>query len=250
MFASGVAVWRCWQAAGGPLPTVLAGHSLGEYSALTAAGVFAYEDAMGLVAERARLMGNAVPAGVGGMAAIMGLDDESVAAVCADIHGERVVQAVNFNAPGQVVISGHLDAVEQATEAAKAKGARRAMVLPVSVPNHSALMDVAAEPLAARIASTPVTSADMRVIQNLEARSYDTLEDMLGALKRHVNNPVYWTGSVQAIKAAGVELVVEMGPGKVLTGLTKRIDKSLTGVCVQDPDSLDHAISLATAEHS
>ena len=246
MFASGIAVWRSWVEAGGPEFTVMAGHSLGEYAALTASGVFSYEEAMSLVAERGRLMAGAVPEGVGGMAAVLGLDDDVIRELCEEINGERVVQAVNFNSPGQVVISGHLDAVEKAAEVAKEKGARRAVLLPVSVPNHSSLMDGVVEPLATRIAAMTTGECRVPVVQNLEAKSYDSVDEMLAALKKHVNSPVNWTASIPQIAATGAELVIEMGPGKVLTGLTRRINKSLTTAFVQDADTLDKALAQAT----
>lgn len=244
MYVSGIAVWRAWLDAGGPTPDFFAGHSLGEYGALTAAGVFQYNEALELVAERGRLMAGAVEPGVGGMAAILGLDDEIITELCESLNGERVVQAVNYNSPGQVVISGHIDAVEKACELAKEKGAKRAMVLPVSVPNHSALMQSAAEPLAAKISAMQVSTPSVPVVQNLEACAYDTLDEMISALKKHVCNPVYWTGSVRQMKKQGVEAVIEMGPGKVLTGLNKRIDRSIAGSFVQDTASLEKSLEL------
>ncbi len=244
MFASGIAVWRSWKEAGGANFSVMAGHSLGEYCALTAAGVFEFAEAMSLVAERGRLMAEAVPEGVGGMAAVLGLDDDVITRVCESITGDRVVQAVNFNSPGQVVISGHLDAVEKAAEAAKEAGARRAVILPVSVPNHSSLMDVVAKPLAKRIDEMQTGTCDVPVVQNLEAKSYSSVSEMLSSLKRHVNSPVNWTGTIPKLKEAGAELVVEMGPGKVLTGLSKRIDKTLASTFIQDGESLNKSIAL------
>jgi [acyl-carrier-protein] S-malonyltransferase len=242
MYVSGMAVWNAWQEAGGAEVSLLAGHSLGEYVALTAAGVFDYAEALSVVAERGRLMANAVPAGVGGMAAVLGLEDEVIVEVCQSISGERVVEAVNFNAPGQVVISGHLDAVEKATQALKEKGARRAMILPVSVPNHSSLMNAVAAPLAERIAAMTLGEAKIPVVQNLQAKSYDSTAEMMSALKKHVCSPVYWTDSVRNIKAQGADIVVEMGPGKVLTGLKKRIDKAFEGVFVENLDSLEKSM--------
>ncbi len=244
MYVSGMAVWRAWLDAGGRTPDFFAGHSLGEYVALTAAGVFQYNEALALVAERGRLMANAVEPGVGGMAAVLGLDDAKITGLCESLNGERVVQAVNFNSPGQVVISGHLDAVEKACELAKEKGAKRAMVLPVSVPNHSSLMDSAAGPLAAKISAMKISAPSAPVVQNLEASAYATLDEIIAALKKHVCNPVYWTGSILNMKERGVEAVVEMGPGKVLTGLNKRIDRSIAGSFVQDTASLEKSLKL------
>lgn len=244
MFVSGMAVWRAWLAAGGQTPNFMAGHSLGEYVALTAAGVFQYSEALQLVAERGQMMAGAVEPGVGGMAAVLGLEDGIITELCESLNGERVVQAVNFNSPGQVVISGHLDAVEKACALAKEKGAKRAMVLPVSVPNHSTLMDSAAEPLAAKISAMHVSAPKVPVVQNLEACVYDTPDEMINALKKHVCNPVYWTGSVRYMREQGVEAVIEMGPGKVLTGLNKRIDRSIAGSFVQDIASMEKSLEL------
>ncbi|MDO6459886.1 ACP S-malonyltransferase [Granulosicoccaceae sp. 1_MG-2023] len=244
MFVSGVAVWRAWREAGGADAALMAGHSLGEYSALTAAGVFSFADALALVAERGRLMAAAVPDGVGGMAAVLGMDDDAIAALCEQLNGERVVQAVNFNSPGQVVISGHLDALEKACEQAKEAGARRAMLLPVSVPNHSSLMDGVVAPLADKIRSTARQDARVPVVQNLTARPSEDLSATIDLLTQHVNHPVYWTDSVRFMAAEGTGLILEMGPGKVLTGLNKRIDKSLAGACIEDVASLEKALAL------
>ncbi len=248
MFVSGMAIWRVWKEVGGPSISMLAGHSLGEYAALTASGVFNYAEALALVAERGRLMASAVPDGEGGMAAILGLDDDKVVALCGEIHGDRVVQAVNFNSPGQVVISGHLDAVETVVNSAKESGARRAVVLPVSVPNHSALMDAIAAPLAEKIDTMSLKDATIPIVQNLHGKSYDNNGEIIGALKKHVCNPVYWTHCVRQLKDDGAEIIIEMGPGKVLTGLNRRIDKSLKGTFIADVDSLNNAIALCNSE--
>lgn len=244
MYVSGFAVWQAWKEAGGAEATMMAGHSLGEYTALTGAGVFSFADGLAIVAERGRLMAGAVPEGVGGMAAVLGLDDEVITRICQELNGERVVQAVNFNSPGQVVISGHLDALEVACEKAKEAGARRAMLLPVSVPNHSSLMDSVVAPLAEKISATAANPALVPVVQNLQARPQADLQATLALLSKHVNNPVYWTDSVRYMASEGVELVIEMGPGKVLTGLNKRIDKSLAGACIEDVASLEKALAL------
>ena len=244
MYVSGFAVWQAWKEAGGAEATMMAGHSLGEYTALTGAGVFSFADGLAIVAERGRLMAGAVPEGVGGMAAVLGLDDEVITRICQELNGERVVQAVNFNSPGQVVISGHLDALEVACEKAKEAGARRAMLLPVSVPNHSSLMDSVVAPLAEKISATAANPALVPVVQDLQARPQADLQATLALLSKHVNNPVYWTDSVRYMASEGVELVIEMGPGKVLTGLNKRIDKSLAGACIEDVASLEKALAL------
>ncbi|MGB0865026.1 MAG: ACP S-malonyltransferase [Granulosicoccaceae bacterium] len=244
MFAAGVACWRVWRSAGGELPAYAAGHSLGEYSAHVAAGVFNYADAVKLVDKRARWMSQAVPEGEGGMAAVLGMDDDALVELCRAQGHERVVEAVNFNAPGQVVISGHLDALEKACVAAKAAGARKAMMLPVSVPNHSSLMASVVSPLAVEIENTPKQMGNIQVVQNAEAGVLDGLESQMVSLKAHVANPVRWTASVQYLLRNGVDTQVEFGPGKVLTGLAKRVDRSLNLVCVEDQASLDKALEI------
>ncbi len=248
MFVSGVAVLRAWRAAGGPEPDLVAGHSLGEYTALVAAGVFPFREACDLVATRGRLMADAVPAGEGGMAAVLGMDDEALDALCKSLSGARVVEAVNFNAPGQVVISGHVDALQQAVEAAKAAGAKRAMLLPVSVPNHSSLMAGVVAPLAEKIDATPASEPGIPVVQNAEGKVYDGLAPMLAALRGHVAGPVYWTDTINEMKARGVELVIELGPGRVLTGLVKRIDRRLPSLCVEDSASLEKSLAAARGD--
>lgn len=250
MFAAGVACWRVWLSAGGAQPAFAAGHSLGEYSAHVAAGVFQFSDAMRLVAKRGELMSKAVPEGEGGMAAVLGMADDDLIALCAQMTGERIVEAVNFNAPGQVVISGHLDALEKACVAAKEAGARKAMMLPVSVPNHSSLMSAVVEPLAQQIAATTATAGVIPVVQNAEAAVIDGLESQLASLKAHVANPVRWTNSVQYLVSQGVDTQVEFGPSKVLTGLAKRVDKSLALICVQDPASLEKALEMTAAQEA
>ncbi len=244
MYISDIAVWRVWQAAGGSDISIMAGHSLGEYVALTASGLFDFTEAVSLIAERGRLMATAVPVGEGGMAAILGLEDDAISKLCQSLSGQRIVEAVNFNAPGQVVISGHLDAVEKVVHAAKNIGARKALILPVSVPNHSSLMNSVAKPLAKRIEAMNTGHMKVPVIQNLQARSYESLSATLDALKRHVCSPVYWADSVQALKRLDVDLVIEMGPGKVLSGLNRRINKSLKSTFIQDIDSLQKSIEL------
>lgn len=246
MLAAGVAVWRCWQARGGPMPAAMAGHSLGEYSALVCAGALDFTDAVGLVAERARLMQAAVPAGTGAMAAILGLDDDQVRAVCAEQAGGEVLEPVNFNAPGQVVIAGHKAAVERGAAAAKAAGAKRAVVLAVSVPSHCALMHAAAAELAERLAATPLREPAVPVLHNASAAPAADLESMRQLLAQQIHSPVRWVETVRALAAMGITTAVEAGPGKVLTGLGKRIDKTLTTLPVLDPAGLDQALE-ATA---
>ncbi len=244
MFAAGVACWRVWLSAGGQLPSYAAGHSLGEYSAHVAAGVFQFVDAMRLVEKRGQLMSEAVPVGEGGMAAILGMDDSALVDLCISLSGERVVEAVNFNAPGQVVISGHLDALEHACVVAKEAGARKAMMLPVSVPNHSSLMNSVVSPLAQQINETKASEGNIAVVQNAEAAVINGLQAQISSLKAHVANPVRWTASVQYLVTQGVDTQIEFGPGKVLTGLAKRIDRSLSFVCVEDQASLQKALEM------
>jgi [acyl-carrier-protein] S-malonyltransferase len=244
MLAAGVAVWRVWQARGGPLPAIMAGHSLGEYTALVCAGALGFDAAIALVAERGRCMQHAVPPGVGAMAAILGLDDDAVAAVCtgAAVAGE-IVSPVNFNAPGQVVIAGHATAVERAVTAAKAAGARRAVTLPVSVPSHCALMEPAAELFAARLAEADIGSPSIPVIQNVDARTHSDPRAIRENLARQLYSPVQWVRSVQAMHVQGITRIIEAGPGKVLAGLNKRIEKSISNEAVLDPASLDAALA-------
>ncbi len=243
MYASGVAVYRIWNQLVPGATTVMAGHSLGEFCALTASGALTFEQGMPLVAERARLMAGSVPEGEGGMAAILGLDDDSVVAVCESVSGDRIVEAVNFNSPGQVAISGHLDAVERACEVAREKGARKAMMLPVSVPNHSALMQDAGAKLADIIDAIEFKGTQVPVIQNTEAAIATDTAQMLGWLKQHVFRPVWWTQSYQRLLSEFTpDVVIEPGPGKVLTGLGKRIDRGTTVYPLDTPESLEKAL--------
>lgn len=223
MLTAGIATWRAWQASSNKLPDVLAGHSLGEYSALVAAGALSFADALPLVRYRAEVMQSAVPAGVGAMAAILGLDDETVRAVCAEAAQGEVVEAVNLNSPGQVVIAGNKAAVERGMEIAKAKGAKRALPLPVSVPSHCALMKPAAEKLAKYLKTVTMSSPKIPVLHNADVASYSDANQIKDALVRQLYSPVRWVETVQAIYAQGVTQTAESGPGKVLAGLTKRI---------------------------
>lgn len=242
MLAAGVAVWRVWQAAGGPAPAVMAGHSLGEYTALVCAGALGFSDAAGLVAERGRLMQGAVAPGQGAMAAILGLEDAQVIEVCARAAEGGVVEAVNFNSPGQVVIAGETAAVDRAVALATEAGAKRSVKLPVSVPSHCRLMAGAAERLAERLATVEIVSPSIPVIHNVDVTSHADPAQIRAVLAAQLHRPVRWVESVQKMAADGVTTVLELGPGKVLTGLNKRIDKSLALVCVQDPESLAQAL--------
>jgi [acyl-carrier-protein] S-malonyltransferase len=247
MLAAGVAVWRVWQGQGGAAPSFLAGHSLGEYTALVAAGAIDFADAVRLVAERGRLMQAAVPEGSGAMAAILGLDDDAVREACARAAGGEVVEAVNFNSPGQVVIAGHSGAVARAIEAVKAAGAKRAVPLPVSVPSHCALMRPAAEQLAQRLAAISVRVPQVPVLHNVDAAAAPDAEAVRDRLARQLYSPVRWVETVQHLARAGVGTVVEAGPGKVLAGLVKRIDKNLEALAVLDTASLAAALEATHA---
>ena len=247
MLTAAYAIYRAWQQAGGPAPAIVAGHSLGEYTALVAAGAIAFRDAVPLVRFRAQAMQTAVPVGEGGMAAILGLDDDTVRAVCAEASVAGVVEAVNFNAPAQVVIAGHKAAVEKACEVAKAKGAKRALPLPVSAPFHSSLLKPASDQLREYLASVDVKVPSIPVINNVDVAIVNDPAQIKDALVRQAAGAVRWVESVQAMAAQGVTHVVECGPGKVLAGLTKRIDSNLVGASVFDPASLEGTLKLVTA---
>lgn len=225
MLAAGVAVYRAYLEAGGKTPAVVAGHSLGEYTALVAAGALDFADAVKLVRLRAELMQSAVPQGVGAMAAILGLEDEQIKAICAEAAQGEVVEAVNFNSPGQVVIAGNAAAVERAMNAAKEAGAKRALPLPVSVPSHCSLMKPAAEKLAEALKTVEIKQPQIRVIHNADVAAYDDAEKIKDALVRQLYSPVRWTETVNALVAEGIAESAECGPGKVLAGLAKRINK-------------------------
>ena len=238
MLASSVAFYKAWRAAGGRTPDVMAGHSLGEYSALCAAGAFTLEDAVKLVRFRAEAMQNAVPVGVGGMAAIIGLRDEDVLAACEEARSEGAVEAVNFNAPGQVVIAGEKAALRKAIECAKARGCRRAIELPVSAPFHSSLLASAGEKLAARLAEIDVKSPSVPVIANVDVEVHAEPDAIRTALARQASSAVQWVRTIERMKAEGVTDVVECGPGKVLTGLLRRTAPELTGHNIYDAATL------------
>ncbi|AHG64466.1 ACP S-malonyltransferase [Advenella mimigardefordensis] len=247
MLACSVAMYDAWCQAGGPKPEIMAGHSLGEYSALTAAGTFSLEDAVRLVRIRASAMQDAVPVGTGGMAAILGLDDETVLAVCSEASSDTVVEAVNFNAPAQVVIAGHKDAVQRACDLAKAKGAKRALLLPVSAPFHSRLLEPAAAVLQQALGELRLNMPAAEVINNVDVAVSASTQAIADALVRQAWHPVRWVETVRAMKARGVTHVVECGPGKVLAGLIKRIEPELVTVSVYDQASLDAALAQINA---
>lgn len=238
LLAAGVALWRLWLHRGGYRPALLAGHSLGEYTALTCAGVFSLGDAVRLVEKRGQLMQQAVPAGTGAMAAVLGLEDDQVRAACADAAAGQVVEAVNLNAPGQVVIAGDKDAVARAIEACKAAGAKRAMPLPVSVPSHCALMRPAAEGLAEVLAGMALHTPEIPVINNVDVAVETGTAAVRDALVRQLHSPVRWVETVQRLSAEGVEQAYECGPGKVLAGLVKRIERGLNVVALESAEAL------------
>jgi len=245
MLTAGVAFYRAWLAAGGTAPKVMAGHSLGEYSALVAAGVISFKDAVPLVRFRAEAMQTAVPVGTGGMAAILGLDDATVIKVCAEAGATSggVVEAVNFNAPGQVVIAGASDAVTKACELLKAAGAKRALPLPVSAPFHSSLLQPASEKLKTYLANIEFKAPTIAVINNVDVEILNDPVAIKDALVRQAAKPVRWQETIQAMAGQGISQVVECGPGKVLAGLTKRINDQVTGVPVFDEASLNEVLA-------
>lgn len=243
MLAAGVAVWRVWEAQDGPRPVLLAGHSLGEYSALVCAGAIGFGDAVSLVADRGRYMQDAVPAGQGAMAAILGLEDAQVGEVCDAAAQGQVVAGANLNAPGQVVIAGESEAVQRAIAMAREAGARRAVLLPVSVPSHCALMHRAAEQLAGRLAGPALSAPSIPVLHNVDVSRHSEPAEIRSALTEQLYKPVRWVDTVRAMVGTGVTRIVECGPGKVLTGLNKRIDRELECLAVYDPDTLDAALA-------
>ncbi|MDP3348112.1 ACP S-malonyltransferase [Hydrogenophaga sp.] len=252
MLVAGVAAWRVWRAEGGALPAMLAGHSLGEYAALVASGVLPLAQAAPLVRFRAAAMQEAVPVGTGAMAAILGMDAQRVIAGCAEAQATfgpdsvEVVEAVNFNDPAQTVIAGSKAAVDKACEVLKANGAKRALPLPVSAPFHSSLMKPAAERLKEKLANTVFAQAQVSVVNNIDVAVETDADRIRDALYRQAFGPVRWVECVQAIKARGIDTIVECGPGKVLAGMVKRIDPELTGLAMYDPATLaDVKTSLA-----
>ncbi|CAN7438945.1 ACP S-malonyltransferase [Trinickia sp. LjRoot230] len=246
MLSAAYALFRAWREAGGATPSIVAGHSLGEYTALVAAGALAFRDAVPLVRFRAQAMQTAVPVGVGGMAAILGLDDDAVRTVCTEAarEGGGIVEAVNFNAPAQVVIAGHKAAVEKACELAKAKGAKRALPLPVSAPFHSSLLKPASDRLREYLASVEISVPQIPIVNNIDVATAMEPAAIKDALVRQAAGPVRWVECIQAIAKTGATHVVECGPGKVLAGLTKRIDGTLVVGSITDPASLDETLKL------
>lgn len=243
MLTAGVAVYRLWQEKGGPVPAMVAGHSLGEYSALVAAGVLALADAVPLVELRAKAMQEAVPAGEGAMAAILGMDPETIKQICAASEQGQVVQAVNFNAPEQTVIAGHAAAVQRAADECKAKGAKRAVMLPVSAPFHCSLMQPAAEKLKLRLESLTLNAPQIPVVNNVDVAVVSDPAQIKDALVRQAAAPVRWVETMQAMQRAGVTQVLECGPGKVLSGVAKRCADGIVGVAMADLAGLEAALA-------
>jgi [acyl-carrier-protein] S-malonyltransferase len=243
MLAADIGVYRAWRAAGGAEPALVAGHSLGEYAALVAAGALELADALLLVRFRAQAMQEAVPAGVGAMAAVMGLDDAGIAAACAEAAQGQMVEAVNFNAPGQVVIAGHREAVARAITVAKTKGAKRGVLLPVSAPFHSSLLRPAADRLAAYLAKVPTQTPTLPVIHNVDARVAANPDAIRSALAKQAASPVRWVETVQAFAASGITHIVECGPGMVLTGLCKRIAPEMAVLPTNDGAAIEAALA-------
>lgn len=252
LLTASVALWRSWRAAGGPAPGVMAGHSLGEFSALVCSGAIAFQDAVKLVRERGAAMQTAVPVGEGAMAAIIGLDDDAINTACAEAASTsgQVVAAVNYNSPGQVVIAGNTGAVDAAIERCKAAGAKRAMPLPVSAPFHTELMKPAGERLAEVLAGMAVSAPDIPVIHNVHAQPETDPVKIRELLVEQISSPVQWTSCVQAIAGGGVQRLVECGPGKVLSGLNRRIDKSLTSFNIEEPDDFATTLKVLGEEDS
>ena len=242
MLTAGVAAYRCWQAAGGSEPSQLAGHSLGEYTALVCGGAVSFADAMRVVIRRSQLMQDAVPSGVGAMAAVLGLDDESVIKVCEEASLIGIAEPVNFNSPGQVVLAGHSEAVERAVDLAKDAGAKRAIKLAVSVPSHSSLMIKAGEALSGALAEADFQAPSITVVAATDGKPYLDAEDIRSRLARQVHGPVHWVETVRAIIAGGATSIVECGPGKVLAGLIRRIDRGTAVGFIDNYESLQKAL--------
>lgn len=250
MLAAGVATWRVWREQGGVAPQVMAGHSLGEYTALVCAGALDYAETVALVAERGRLMQEAVPAGQGAMAAILGLDDATIEALCRDAAQGQVVAAVNYNSPGQVVVAGDAAAVDRALALASEAGAKRAIKLAVSAPSHCALMRPAAERLAERLAGARVGTPAIPVINNADVEAPSDPDAIRSALARQLHSPVRWVETIRRMAGDGVDQVVECGPGKVLAGLNKRIERGMAAQPVYDSETLEKALEASQGSNS
>lgn len=246
LLTASVALWRVWCANGGVKPSLLAGHSLGEFSALVCSEVISFESAVNLVRQRGQFMQSAVPVGVGAMAAIIGLDDASIIAICDDLSGSEVVQAVNFNSPGQVVIAGHVEAVTQAMAACKEAGAKRALPLPVSAPFHTSLMQPAGDQLAEVLAGIEFSAPQIPIVHNVNALPESDPERIRQLMVEQIYSPVQWTRCIEYMVAQGTETTVECGPGKVLSGLSRRIHKPLTVHALEEPEAIVTALDALT----
>jgi len=247
MLTAGLAAYRAWRASGGPLPEIVAGHSLGEYTALVVAEAIAFRDALPLVLFRAQAMQDAVPLGVGAMAAVIGASDGAVEEACVEAQQGQVVAPVNFNAPGQVVIAGHKEAVERAMIAAKQKGAKRVVLLPVSAPFHSSLLQPAADKLATRLQQIVVLSPKIRVVHNVDVAEHTRPEDIRVALAQQAARPVRWGETVRVLAANDLSHIIECGPGRVLAGLTRRIAENLHAYALTDSDAVDETLAAINA---
>ncbi|TXI29299.1 MAG: ACP S-malonyltransferase [Nitrosomonas oligotropha] len=246
MLTAGIAVYRAWESLGGEKPAYLAGHSLGEYSALVASEALSFADALALVRFRAQAMQQAVPEGVGGMAAILGMDDEIIETICRDItnqNSEESLEPANFNSPGQIVIAGHKNAILQGIEMAKSKGAKRAIMLPMSIPSHCSLMKPAADSMRQQLAHVPLQSPRIPILHNADVKTHTDTADIKEILIRQLTSPVRWVDTIKALAADGITHVVECGPGKVLAGLNKRIDPSLQQLSLADGEAIKQAIN-------
>jgi [acyl-carrier-protein] S-malonyltransferase len=247
LLASSVATWRVWNELSEIQPVMMAGHSLGEYSALVCSGALKFIDAIQLVADRGAYMQDAVPAGTGSMAAVLGLEDGQIEKVCDQAAQGQIVSAANYNSSGQVVIAGHKEAVERAVELAKAAGAKRSVILPVSVPSHCALMQKAADRFAERLNTVDFEQPKIPVLQNVDAMEHNDVSEIKLALREQLCQPVRWVETIQKIVGKDINTVVECGPGKVLSGLIKRIDRSLNILPIFDPASLEKALAETAA---
>lgn len=248
MLTAGIAVWRAWREGGGALPARMAGHSLGEYTALVAAGALDFPTAVALVRDRGRYMQAAVPEGEGAIAAVIGMDDARLAEICQTAAGGEVVEPVNYNAPGQTVIAGHRAAVERTLEAAREAGAKRALMLPMSVPAHCSLMEPAAEQLATRLSTVALHEPQIPVIHNVDITTSASPAAIRDRLVAQVRSPVRWTECIRALAAQGIEQAVECGPGRVLAGLNRRIERRMNIQAIHDPDSLAKALNTLEVE--
>tara|TARA_Y100001935_G_scaffold255670_1_gene271174 strand:- start:14624 stop:15562 length:939 start_codon:yes stop_codon:yes gene_type:complete len=244
MLAASISIWRIWLKEGGAIPEIMAGHSLGEYSALVAAGSINFKDAVELVSFRGKLMQKAVPEGDGAMAAILGLTDFEVKRICEDASQAQVVEAVNFNSPGQVVIAGNVDAVKRAIDLSKESGAKRAILLDVSVPSHCSLMNEAATEIDSKLQKICFSTPNIDILHNVNAKSIKDNKEIRNILKRQLNSPVLWSQTIKKISDDGIKLFFEFGPGKVLSNLCRRIDKNIQAFSVNDFDSLNNALEL------